>query len=224
MRLVLFDIDGTLVSGASSERRFARYLWRNRLIRPWGFVAYSLFFALWAPRYGRRVAQLDKAYLHGHRLSTLRQLADDFVRNELRPALFEPALARLQQHQKVGDTVALLSGTPQFIVDALAAELGVLYGRGAIVATHSGRPRALQPPTRHPHGPSKIDAAYDLAHATARPLTSAWAYGDSPHDRYLFHVVERAIVVGGDQKLDDLATQNGWEMLGDSSYGTTDAL
>ncbi|WP_111747837.1 HAD family hydrolase [Salinisphaera orenii] len=213
MRLVLFDIDGTLVTGASSEQRFAHYLRRQRRLRPLALLAYVLFFVCHAPRYGRRVVQLNKAYLHGHTLAALRRYATEFVRHELVPALSTTVLERLRQHQRAGDTVALLSGTPQFIADALAEELGVEHARGALVATRRGKIQALRPPIRHPHGPSKIDAAYDLAAATNRSLAWAEAYGDSPQDRFLFHVVDRTVVAGVNEQLGALANTHNWPHL-----------
>src|SRR5699024_1270714 len=116
---------GTLVPGASSEVRFVRYLWSRRVLGPRQLAAYAWFCLRYAPRYRQHVLQKNKAYLSGLNKKRVRALADAFVREALYSVLYPPVLKRLQAHQQAGDVVVLLSGTPQFIADALAAALAV---------------------------------------------------------------------------------------------------
>jgi HAD superfamily hydrolase (TIGR01490 family) len=212
MRLILFDIDGTLVPGSSSEARFARYLWDRGALGLRQLLAFAWFCLRYYPRYGRHVMQKNKAYLSGHSKAEIAALAEDFVATRLKPALYAPALERLRAHQAAGDRVALLSGTPQFIADALAASLGVEYSHAALCAT-AGTQYVGAPPTRHPYGPTKIDAAQALARETGLPLETAVAFGDSITDAHLFRVVEEAVAVQPDKRLSEAADGAGWEVL-----------
>lgn len=211
-RLAIFDIDGTLVPDASSEVRFARYLWAQRVFRPRQLLAYIGFCLCYGWRFRRQVMKKNKAYLSGLDVLRVQQLATAFVHDELLPDLYGPALKRLQAHKAAGDTVVLLSGTPQFLADALARELGVAAGYGALCRTHNGAYSAA-PPRRHPYGETKVDGARALAAATGLTLAHAVAYGDSVHDAHLFHVVGEAVAVQPDRGLHAVATGEGWEVL-----------
>lgn len=212
MRLVLFDIDGTLVPGASSEARFARYLWDVGALGVLQLLAFAWFGLRYFPRYGRHVMQKNKAYLSGRSKAAVAALARDFVATRLTPALYAPALERLRAHQRAGDCIALLSGTPQFIADALADSLGVAHSCAALCATR-GALYIGAPPTRHPYGPTKIDAARALSRETGLALEDAVAFGDSITDAHLFRLVGEAVAVQPDKHLSEAADGAGWEVL-----------
>lgn len=212
MRLVIFDIDGTLVSGASSEARFARYLWGQGALGLRQLAAFAWFTLRYLPRFGRHVMQKNKAYLSGHTHRHIEALAQRFVAEVLRDALSPAVLERLRAHQAAGDRVVLLSGTPQFIADALAEALSVGEAIGAACQTENGI-FTTAPPRRHPYGPTKIDAAETLAARADLPLTEAVAFGDSINDAYLFRVVGEAIAVEPDRRLTQAARGAGWEVI-----------
>lgn len=212
MRLVIFDIDGTLIPGASSEARFARYLWRMRALGPRQLLAFAWFVLRYLPRFGRHVMQKNKAYLSGHDYGHIVDLARRFVADVLSDTLHTPAVERLKAHQAAGDVVVLLSGTPQFLADALGEALGVKHCIGASCSTQGGYFTAA-PPRRHPYGPTKIDAAETLAETAGLPLDEAVAFGDSINDAYLFRVVGQAVAVAPDRRLTAEAEGAGWEVL-----------
>lgn len=212
MRLAIFDIDGTLVPGASSEARFARYLWQRGALGPRQLVAYGWFCVRYLPRFGRNVLKKNKAYLMGFRESQIVALAQDFVAEVLLPDLHRATLERLKTHRNAGDVVVLLSGTPQFIADALGRELQADNCIGAACATRNGVFIGA-PPRRHPYGPTKIDAAETLAAAADLPLGQAIAFGDSISDAHLFRAVAEAVVVDPDPRLSAEARGAGWEVI-----------
>lgn len=211
MRLVIFDIDGTLVSGASSEVRLSRYLWRRGVLGPRQLLAFSCFPLRYFPRYGRHVMQKNKAWLTGHERAHIASQASCFVAEDL--VFNEPVLARLRAHQRAGDSVTLLSGTPQFLADAIGAALGVEHCIGAVCAIENGYFTSA-PPRRHPYGPTKVDAAALLAEVTGLPLAEAVAYGDSVNDVPLFNAVGEAVAVAPGRRLRTQAAASGWEVLG----------
>lgn len=211
-RLAIFDIDGTLVPGSSSEVRFVRYLWSRRVLGPRQLAAYGWFCLRYGPRYRRHVLQKNKAYLSGLGKARVRELADAFVRDALYPALYAPALKRLRAHQQAGSAVVLLSGTPQFIADALAAALAADGAHAALCSADNGVYRG-QPPLRHPYGATKVDGARQLADALQLSLEDAVAYGDSLQDAHLFRAVGEAVVVQPDKGLFAVAAGEGWEVL-----------
>lgn len=211
-RLAIFDIDGTLVPGPSSEVRFARYLWRRRVLGPRQVSAFAWFCLRYGLRYRQHLTKKNKAYLSGLGAGRVRALASDFVREALLSELYAPAVKRLRAHQAAGDRVALISGTPQFLADALAHALGAEVGYGALCCVRGGVYCAA-PPQRHPYGATKVAAAQAVADAVDLPLPRAVAYGDSVHDAHLFRVVGDAVAVAPDQALQAVAAGEGWEIL-----------
>lgn len=212
MRLAIFDIDGTLIPGASSEARFARFLWQQGKLGPRQLMAYLWFCIRYLPRFGLQVTKKNKAYLSGHSEADITALARDFVARVLMPNLHGATRQRLEAHRAAGDVIVLLSGTPQFIADALAVQLDAAHCIGAACATENGA-FTMAPPRRHPFGPTKIDAAETLAAAADLPLEQAIAYGDSISDAHLFRVVAEAVAVDPDRRLSAEAAGAGWEVI-----------
>lgn len=220
VRLVIFDIDGTLVPGASSEMRFARYLWQIGALGPRQLLAFAGFTLRYLPRFGKHVMQKNKAYLSGHEYGYIVELARRFVADVLAATLHAPAVERLKAHQAAGDTVVLLSGTPQFLADALGEVLEVELCIGAACSTQGGYFTSA-PPRRHPYGPTKIDAAETLASRAGLPLAEAIAFGDSINDAPLFRTVAEAVAVTPDRKLSAEADSAGWEVLDSGTRGVS---
>lgn len=223
MRLILFDIDGTLFPNPSTEIRFFKYLWRRRCLGLRQLSAAAWFPLRYWPRYGRQVMQKNKGYLAGLSPAQVAVWADEFVTQQMQPLVFAPTQARLQAHQAAGDCVALLSGTPQFMADAIGRFLGVEHCLGTRCSLQAAR-FTNAPPWRHPYGPAKIEAAGQLAEQTGLPLAEAVAYGDSINDSWLFEQVGQAVAVMPDQRLQALAKQRGWEVIPSRACASDQAL
>ncbi|HLQ86683.1 MAG TPA: HAD-IB family hydrolase [Salinisphaeraceae bacterium] len=214
-RLAIFDIDGTLIPGASSEVRFVHYLRRRRVLGVRQWLAYGWFFLRYAPRFRQHVTKKNKAWLTGLEKHRVHALAGEFVHTELQPILHAPTLKRLRAHQAAGDVVVLLSGTPQFLAAALAQALHAKASYGALCSIGGDDIFRAAPPTRHPYGASKVAGAEALAAAAGLPLATAVAYGDSVHDAYLFRRVGEAVAVQPDRGLQAVASGEGWEVMPD---------
>jgi HAD superfamily hydrolase (TIGR01490 family) len=217
MTLAIFDIDGTLTRG-STEKRFWRYLFAHGRQGPRQILAHLWFLVRFLPRYGVRVAKKDKAYLTGLATPEVAALAADFVSSEVLPRLYMPALQRLQQHQRRGDTVALLSGTLEPIARALADELGVQHVVATVCAERAGRYLAI-PPVEHPFSAQKLDLAAALATRLGTDLRLASAYADSAHDLKLLQAVGSPVAVRPDARLRRAARANGWEIIAARARG-----
>ncbi len=211
MTLAIFDIDGTLVRG-STERRFWRYLFMRRRQGPRQILAGAWFLVRFLPRYGSQVAKKNKAYLVGLNTADVAALAADFVAREAVPRLFEPAVERLQQHLRAGDTVALLSGTLEPIARALAKHLGVQHVRATKCAERAGFYLAGAP-VEHPFGVQKVGLAVELATQLGADLRLATAYADSAHDLQLLKAVGSPVAVRPDRKLLRAAHAKGWDVI-----------
>jgi len=214
MRLAVFDIDGTLVAGPSTEKRFALHLARRGLLGPRQVFAFLGFLPQGIARFGRHGLKKDKAYLAGLREDELSGLAEAWVAEALAEAWFAPCTARLNLHRQAGDAVALLSGTPQFVAEAIGRALGVETVVGTRCAARDGRFQA-RAPLSHPFGAEKAAMAAALAARHGTDLADVVAYADSIYDLPLFLAVGRAVAVRPDERLAFEARARGWEVVGD---------
>lgn len=213
MRLAVFDVDGTLVTGASTEKRFGLHLVRKGHIGPRQVLAFLGFLLRELPGYGTQALKKNKAYLAGLSAREMGDLAAAWVGPALAAAWFEPCVARLRRHQQAGDVVILLSGTPQFIAAAIGRVLHVDHVVGTRCALRDERFLPL-PPLRHPFGEDKVGLVRELAREYGVDTMDVIAYGDSIHDAALFKAVGKAVAVRPDERLSTLADAEGWDVVG----------
>lgn len=210
--IAVFDVDGTLVPKPSTEVRFARFLVGRGLLGPRRLGAYiaRLPSRLW--REGMLAFKTNKAYLAGLDALRLRALAGEFL-GEVGDGLWNQEVrSRLRRHQDAGNAVVLLTGTPDFLADVLAARLGVDGWEATVLPTRDGRVTA-SPVLQHPRGETKLAIARRMAEALGTDLPEGWAYGDSWADRYLLAAVAHPVVVGPDRRLGRLARERAWETV-----------
>lgn len=212
MRLAVFDIDGTLVHGRTTERAFAVWLWRRRILRSRGLVAFVLFLLRYLPRYGRHVTKKNKAWLAGLPVTQIDAEAICFVREEVSQRLVLRVVERLSDHVAAGDRVILLSGTLDCVAAALAKQLGATECIGTTCKTDAGI-FGTEPPLRHPFAASKRELVDELCERYGVPRSAVTAYGDSWHDALLLGAVGVPVAVNPDKRLYRIAQENGWEVL-----------
>lgn len=212
MKLVLFDIDGTLVTQPGTELRFVRYLVRQRVLGWRQWFSAAVFTCATFLRFGHHTLRKNKAYLNGLSVKEVAELAEQFVFQELSRHLIPATVKRLREHVVEGDRVVLLSGTPQFIADPLARYLGA-HAAVAALCARQGDVFTLGVPTRHPLGATKVDAARQISERFAIPLSESIAYGDSVNDTALFRVVEHSVAIKPGKRLQQMADVEGWEVM-----------
>lgn len=212
-RLALFDIDGTLLDPPSSERRFIRHLFARRQLGARQLLSWTVFPPRYARLYGATVWQKNKAYLDGLQVTDVAEWATDFVTGQLVAAWRQAVLARLRDHQAAGDRVILLSGTSQFLAQAIAASIGADDAVGTLCDV-DGTCFTARPPLSHPFGEEKRRLAATLCDRYHTGLDSVVAYGDSHNDIPLLLAVGCAVAVTPGRRLGRLAASRGWEVLG----------
>lgn len=213
MQLAIFDIDGTLVTGLGTEKRFFLDLLRNGRIGLRQACSFVWFLLRYSPRFGRHVFKKNKAWLASLDEMEVRGLADIWARERLAAAWFAPCVERLRSHQQAGDRVVLLSGTPQFVAEAIGAALGVQQVIGSQCVTVAGR-FSVRPPERHPFGDEKRLLAAALCERFGAGCTGIAAYGDSIYDLPLLAMADTPVAVRPDPALAAHAARTGWEIIG----------
>src|SRR5918995_4633735 len=119
MRLVLVDLDGTLLDGGT-EVRFIRHLATTRRIGSRALIQCFWFAIRHWSRFGRHVWKKNKAYLAGLGCGDVEGWAASFVAERLLPLLRTSLHQRVAGHRAAGDRVLLLTGSPEFLARPIA--------------------------------------------------------------------------------------------------------
>ena len=217
-RVALFDIDGTLVREPSTEKRFAWWLLLTGRVGLLRLLGYAAFCLRYLPRYGADVFAKNKSLLWRRTAREARSLARRWAGRYLRGALYWPCVERLEAHRKRGDILVLLSGTPDFLAEAVAEQLNVTHVAATRCALHNGR-FLFAPPEAHRVGEAKLSAAHTLCKQFGTSAGNSIAYANSITDLPLMAACGQAVAVAPDAALAAEARQNGWETLGGPAAG-----
>jgi len=212
MTCVLVDVDGTLLGGASTELRFVVHLMRRRRVGARQAFQTAVFPLRWFARYGRHVFKKNKAYLAGLAVADVEAEAEIFVRQTVAPLLRPEILTLIAGHVTRGDTVLLLTGTPEFIAEPLAK----LIGAQSVCATRCAQQGGIftaDPPLLHPFGEAKVTFAREICRTLGHPLADTTAYGDSIHDLPLLLQVGHPVAAWPDAALRHIAIKGNWQLL-----------
>ena len=216
MRLALFDLDHTLLSG-DSDRLWCDFLCRlglldaghaerNRQIAA-AYTAGSVTPADFCNFYA--------ATLAGQSESWWQPLRERFLREVIRPRIPADARALLQQHRDAGHTLVLTTATNRAVSTLTAADLGVDHhiatelelldgvftGRTqGVLNMRTGKVERLRDWLRQ----QRLDESL---------LKQAVFYSDSINDLPLLSVVRQPVVVDPDPRLESTALRKGWKVL-----------
>ncbi|RMH08376.1 MAG: HAD family hydrolase [Nitrospirae bacterium] len=204
-----FDVDNTLVPGQSIEIRFFRYLWRHGLLSPrvvresvWYLCRNILSFSF-APLRERKI------YLIGKRPEGIEPLAKWFVRSEICSRLSLKGTEALARHRQAGHQVALVSGTPEFLVKPLAHFLDIPHVLAArLEATRDGYTGRVLPPYPYGEGKRRLLEMFAATHGV--DLAKSYAYGDSPGDIQALASVGHPLVVNPIRGMARVARRHRW--------------
>jgi phosphatidylglycerophosphatase C len=126
MRLVIFDLDGTL----TYRDTFLPYVLRFCLRRPWLLprlvlvVPAVIGFVLGRGDHGRVKEAMIRRVLGGQSRAALQAWTCEYVTHVLERRVRREALAVLAQHRENGDRLVLLSASPDLYVPVIAERLG----------------------------------------------------------------------------------------------------
>jgi HAD superfamily hydrolase (TIGR01490 family) len=217
MGLAIFDVDGTLVSGRSTEKRFIGWMLRRGHIGVRQLLSAAWFVLRWFPVYGRHVFRKNKAWLCGLPEHLVAEEAQRFG-EQIGPAdWIGPAVAELRRHKERGDVVVLLSGSLQPIVELLCRRFGADEGIGTQCDVAHGRYTAA-PATRHPFHDEKVALLASLCEKYGTSAADVAAYADSSFDIPLLSRVGHPAAVCPDRGLAQWARENNGRIIENNTH------
>jgi HAD superfamily hydrolase (TIGR01490 family) len=212
-RAAFFDLDGTILTGASSlvmAREFHRaglLGTRAALRSTWADVRYRLLGADHARL--ERIRDAASAASTGWPVEDVRRIAEQALERTLVPLVRDAARRRIEAHRAAGDDVWIVTTSGAEVVAPLARHLGitdVIASRGGIDAAgrYDGTVRF------YAYGPAKSRAIRQVSAVRGYDLADCTAYSDSVTDLPMLEAVGHPVAIDPDRALRRRAQALGW--------------
>lgn len=217
MRLVLFDLDNTLLSG-DSDFEWAQFLIEQGVLDREVYEARNLEFY---QQY--RNGTLDIHEFLDFQLKPLsrhpRGLLDawhrEFMRSKIRPLMLPRARALVAEHLSRGDLCAIITATNSFVTAPIAREFGIEH----LIATEpeeidgefTGRVRGI--PSFREGKVARLEAWLAGRGLGWASFGESWFYSDSVNDAALLGRVTNPVVVDPDDMLRAHAERQRWTII-----------
>lgn len=218
MKLVLFDLDGTLIA-KDSDHAFGEFM----VALGWADAAE---FAAENDRFYRQyqAGTLDiDEYVdfatrpwRDRRAAELAAVLERFMREQMLPAIGERARALVRSHLDAGDRVAIATSTNEFITRPIARAFGV----DALIATElerdgaghvTGRIRGV--PALREGKLRRVESWLATQGHTLQDLVASVCYSDSTNDLPLLQAVSEPVATNPSPALETIARERGWRIL-----------
>lgn len=209
-RLVICDLDGTLIS-ASSELVFVKGLFRR------GVLSWRVLFSFFCHYLRHPVRTFtegrgwNRGYFRGLPVTVMmEEVKEDvpYLLGKIRPEVME-LLAEMQNR---GAVTCLLSASISPLVQAVSRELGMSCFKGSIPAVKNGKCTGNLVGQR-PWGRAKVAPALALMDHYGVAPEETLALGDSWSDRFVMEICGSAVAVDPGRRLAALAAEKGWETV-----------
>lgn len=217
MKLALFDLDNTLLSG-DSDFEWAQFLISKGVVDPEVHEVRNLEF------YEHYKAgtldihaflEFQLAPLTRHDRRQLDQWHTEFMAERIRPLIGNEARTLVRRHAEQGDLLAIVTATNSFVTGPIAREFGVPH-LIATVPAHAdghflGTPRGL--PSFREGKIQRVDDWLESLGLWWGAFESSHFYSDSLNDLPLLEKVSHPVAVDPDDTLRRTAQERGWPVL-----------
>ena len=220
--LVFVDVDNTLVKGATIFM-FAIEAWKSGYIK-WRHVIPALFQQRTFIRKGESPKRVTSTREHaqtlvaGHSVADFDRIAEVAWRRSIAPKVFPDVLQTLQEHQKQGHEVWLLTASPQGLASVMAHDLKLSGAFGTQLMESDGKFTG-EINGDLLHGPLKEERAQAFAAEVGADLSQCYAYSDSAADIPLLSLVGHPVAVNPDATLLAHASRAGWPVMWPEASG-----
>jgi len=217
MRLALFDLDNTLLSG-DSDYEWAQFLIERGVLERAQYEAKNdQFFQQY--KAGRldihEFLDFQLAPLARHPREQLDAWHAEFMRTRVKPMVRRKGLDLVHGHLRHGDLCAIVTSTNAFITAPIACEFGVEHLLATELEVRDGRF------TGKPSGvpcfrQGKVTRLAEWLGGNGRTLASfeaSWFYSDSQNDLPLLERVTNPVAVDPDEILREEAAARGWRII-----------
>jgi HAD superfamily hydrolase (TIGR01490 family) len=211
-----FDLDKTIIA-KSSTLAFARPLTRAGLLSRRSLLKAGLG-QLYYSMFGADHTQLERVreelgeLTRGWSKSEIEQVVAETMEEVVSPLVYAEALAIIDEHQRAGRRVVVISSSPVEVV----APLGTYLGVEEVIGTRpevDGEGRYTGRLEFYAYGPGKAEAIRELAEREGISLADSYAYSDSATDLPMLEAVGHPVAVNPDKDLEAIARERDWAVM-----------
>jgi HAD superfamily hydrolase (TIGR01490 family) len=214
MKLSLFDLDGTIISGDSAflfldileERGIIDSEYRkneNELIEQ--FFLGNL-----------NILDCYKFFLQpiiGMTNDNLQDIFDDFITNKIKPCLNQQIIKIIEKKIQAGEIVVVVSATLDFLVDVIAKELNIKHVLASNIIYDKDNKITGEVDLNICHQEGKVKRIKEFCQKHNIDLTDSEAYGDSVNDIPMLELASKAFVVSPKGKMLEYAIKHNLKIL-----------
>ncbi|MCW4354967.1 HAD-IB family hydrolase [Hoyosella sp. YIM 151337] len=211
-----FDVDNTMVAGASSIH-FARGLAARKYIAVSDMARFGwqqLKFRLTGRENSKDVASGKEkalAFISGRSTAEFTQLGEEIYDELIADKVWPGTRALAQMHLDAGQQVWLVTATPVELAQVIAKRLGLTGALGTVLESRDGRFTGRLVGDLL-HGRGKAHAVRALAAREGLNLRRCTAYSDSFNDMPMLTAVGTAVAINPDSDLREVAKARSWEI------------
>ena len=217
MKLALFDLDNTLLSG-DSDFEWAQFLITQGVLDHEVYEARNLEFY---QQYKDGTLDIH-AFLNfqlkplaRHSRAQLDAWHAQFMQSCILPMIEEPARALIKQHHDAGHIIAIVTATNSFVTTPIAREFGVAH----LIATEPEQingeftGRVADIPCFREGKVQRLEAWLKEQGTERNDIERSWFYSDSHNDLFLMEWVSDPVAVDPDPQLTQVAQARSWPIL-----------
>lgn len=211
-KLVIFDLDGTIIPNPSSEKLFLFWLIVHRYIGIKQIWQAALFIFKWFFHFKDEIFVRNKAYLYDLPVDKITTAARSFTTQKLLPKIRAEMRQKIEKHHAAADIVILLTGTLEPIAQIFAEHLKFdeYYSNQCVIRDNRF---TNSPPTQQPYREEKLTITQKICAKHKIAINTITTYANSIHDLHLLEAVGAPITVTPDKKLRRIARERGWEIM-----------
>ena len=214
MALIIFDLDNTLLAG-DSDYEWGQFLVDKKLVDKKEYEAANILFY---EDYKNGTLDIIKYSAFSFKPLSVRTMEElevlhkEFMQTVILPLISDKARKLVNDHRKNGDTLLIITATNSFITRPIAKEFGIenilatepKIVDGRYTTDVEGTPCFQE---------GKITRLNEWLKDKEHSLQSSLFYSDSHNDISLLEVVDTAIAVDPDEKLEEIAQQRSWKII-----------
>lgn len=217
MKLALFDLDNTLLSG-DSDFEWAQFLIAQGVLDREVYEARNLeFYAQYKAGTLDIHAFLDFQLkpLARHARTQLDAWHAQFMQTRILPMIGAPARALVERHRDEGHILAIITATNSFVTAPIAREFGVPH----LIATEPEQlngeftGKVSDIPCFRDGKVRRLEAWLAAQGVARKQIERSWFYSDSHNDLFLMEWVSDPVAVDPDPQLAQAAQAHAWPVL-----------
>lgn len=211
-----FDLDHTILP-FDTQAFFCNFVLRREGWRRIYFFWYLLALPLGAVRLlnTRAMKRVFASYLWGMKRETLEGHVRDFLATEFPLALYPSVVAEIERNREEGRILILVSASPEFYLEGIAAQLGFDHYIGTKMIVEDRMP--FLPKIKGPNNKHEMKIAaireMGLIPPDSLMLGNSWSYSDSPADIPLLSIAEHAVMIHPAKRLASVGLDRGWRTM-----------